>query len=153
MNKRTIVNILLAFIIVPIIKLVTDYINIEIKNDHTAFSGSFLEYETLIASTVFVITPLFFLLFVLLPYNMVILKIGLERLNYLKKVCIFLLVCIIVICLLGTFMNVWFYPYWKNVYYLIYLIPCSFLFAGMIHVFADNEDQIKGQFHQPKNNI
>jgi len=35
----------------------------------------------------------------------------------------------------------------------IFLIPCSFLFAGIIHRFADNEDQINRQFHQPKNNI
>jgi hypothetical protein len=142
MNKRTIVNILLAFIIVPVIKLVTDYINIEIRNDHTAFSGTFFEYETLIASTVFVITPLFFLLFVLLPYNIIILKIGIEKLSYLKKVSIFLLVTIIVICLLGTFMNVWLYPYWKNVYYLVYLIPCSFLFAGLIHFLVDTKKSV-----------
>jgi len=141
MRKRIIVNILLAFIVIPIIKLVTDYINIEIKNDHTAFSGSFLEYETLIASTVFVITPLFFLIFVLLPYNIIILRTHIEKLNYLKKVGIFLLVAIIITCLLGTFMNVWLYPYWKNIYYLAYFIPFSFLFAGLIHFLVDTKSR------------
>lgn len=136
MKSRIIINLILAFILLPIIKLIHDYISIEINKNYSQFSGSFLEYEKIIALTVFVIIPIIFLIFVLLPYNIIILK---KKLALLNKVILFFAIVIINFCLLGTFMNIWVYPYWRNLNYLFYLIPYSFLFAGLIHLSVDTK--------------
>ncbi|KQC01813.1 hypothetical protein AQF98_05460 [Pedobacter sp. Hv1] len=135
MKKRIIVNLVLAFILVPLIKLIWDYIRIEINKDYSAFSGSFLEYEKMIASSVFLVVPIFFIIFTLLPYNIIVLYKKVT--SFFMKVLLFELILIIDFCLLGTFMNIWSYPYWKNIYYLAYFIPYSFLFAGLIHWLVD----------------
>jgi hypothetical protein len=134
MKKRVIVNLVLAFILLPVIKLIWDYIQIEINQDYAAFSGSFLEYEKMIASTVFLVAPIFFVVFTLLPYNTVLLYKKVT--NIFIKVLLFELILIIDFCVLGAFTNIWSYPYWKNIYYLAYFMPFSFLFASLVHIFV-----------------
>lgn len=135
MKNRIIVNLVLAFVLLPAIKLIWEYIRIEINKDYSAFSGSFLEYEKMIASSVFLVAPIFFLIFTLLPYNTILLYKKVT--NLFIKILLFELILIIDFCLLGTFINIWSYPYWKNIYYLAYFIPYSFLFAGLIHWLVD----------------
>ena len=129
---------MLAFFLETLIQLARDYINIELLNDHSGFSGSWLEYIESDYTMTFLISPMVFLVLILLPYNLIILQIGLNRLRYLHKVGIFLSTMIIVFCLIGTFENVWLFPVWNNLYYLIYFIPYSVLFSGLIHYFVDN---------------
>lgn len=133
-----IINFILAFILFPIPKLISDYINIEIKNDNSIYTGSFFEYEKLIFTTTFLLAPMFLLIFVLLPYNLIIIK---YRPRIFVKMLVFEIILIVVFCLLGTFINVWSYPYWKNIYYLFYFIPYSLLFASFIHFLVDKKEQ------------
>ena len=136
--KRIITNLILAFIFFSIPKLISDYISIDIKNDNSIYSGSFIEYEKLIFTTTFLLAPMFFLIFVLLPYNLVVIK---YKPRLIVKICLFEFILIIVFCLLGTFINVWSYPYWKNIYYLFYFIPYSILFASIIHFGVDKKEE------------
>ncbi len=138
MMKRIITNLILAFIFLPIPKLISDYISIDIKNDNSIYSGSFIEYEKLIFTTTFFLAPMFFLIFVLLPYNLVVIKYK-QRL--IVKMCLFEFILIIVFFLLGTFINVWSFPYWKNIYYLFYFIPYSIVFASIIHFWVDKKEE------------
>jgi hypothetical protein len=136
--KRIITNLILAFIFFPVPKLISDYITIAIKNDNSVYSGSFIEYEKLIFSTTFLLAPMFFLIFVLLPYNIVVIK---YKPRLVIKMCLFEFILIIVFCMLGTFINVWSYPYWKNIYYLFYFIPYSIVFASVLHFLVDKKEK------------
>lgn len=137
MKRRTIANLILAFVIVPIIKLILDYIAIGIKTNNSIFSGSFLEYEKLMALTTFLIIPLGFLIFILLPYNIVIMKR--KQLTLFYKIILFEFILIVFICIVGSFYNIWMFPYWKNIYYLIGSTIYSCLFATIIHLFVDKK--------------
>ena len=136
--KRIITNLILAFIFFPVPKLISDYITIAIKNDNSVYSGSFIEYEKLIFTTTFLLAPIFFLIFVLLPYNLIVIR---YKPRLIVKMCLFEFILIIVFCLLGTFINVWSYPYWKNIYYLLCFIPYSIVFAGVLHFLIDKKEK------------
>ncbi|GGH24059.1 hypothetical protein [Mucilaginibacter phyllosphaerae] len=138
MKKRVIVNIIVVFII-PAIALIHQFITIEILNDHSRFPEGWLEFVKEEALTTFLGIPLFLLTLNTL-YNIIILKIGIFKLSYLKKALIFLSIPVILICLLGTFSNVWIYPYWKNIYYIACFAPYTFLVAGIIHWFVDRKE-------------
>jgi len=131
---------LLAFILETFIQLGRDYIKIEVLNDHSSYSGTWIEYISLQPINTFLISPLIFLIGILIPYNIIIIYFGLIKSKYIIKVGLLLLIMIIVLCLLGTFMNVWFFPLWKNIYYIFYFIPYSFLFAGLIHWLVDRKE-------------
>ncbi len=79
MKRRILINLIIAFILLPTIKIVIDYVRIEIRQDYSQYSGSFLEYEKMIASTVFIVAPVLLLLFVLLPYNLLIISLSKNR--------------------------------------------------------------------------
>lgn len=139
MKKRILLNIILAFILATIIQIARDFVKMEILEDHSSFSGTWWEYVKLQPIVTFLFLPLIFLVFVLVPYNIILVKFELKSLNYFKKAFIFLIVMTTALCIAGTFANVWMYPYWKNVYYLFYFVPYSFLFAGLIHLLADRK--------------
>ena len=131
MRRRIFVNLIIAFILLPTWKLARDYVRIEIKHDYSAYSGSFLQYEKMIASTVFIIAPIFFLLFVLLPYNIVVINLcAKKQTSLLKKILLFELILIIVFCLVGTFMNIWRNPFWENIYYVFLLFSLQHHFCN-----------------------
>lgn len=141
MKKRIFVNIFLAFVLETLIKLIRDYIKIEILNDHSNYSGGWTEYIKLEPMITFFISPLIFGMFVLLPYNLIILKKDVKKISLIKKIVYFLIVLVAALFVLGTFLNVWFYPYWRNIYYLVYFIPYSILFASIIHFWVDKKEE------------
>ncbi len=134
MKRRIIANILLAFIGVPMIKLIFDYF--KIKNDSTFFFGTFLEYERIMAATTFFILPFSFLIFILLPYNLLIAR---REFTLLTKIGVFEIILIIFICILGTFSNIWMIPYWKNFIYVLTSLIYSTIFSTLIHLFVDRK--------------
>jgi hypothetical protein len=133
--KRVVVNLLLAFVCIPAFILVRDFIQLDLLDDHSAYAGTFIEYLRISINEVFFIAPTLFL--VLLPYNLIILKV--KNLTFIKKVLLFELIMIVDICLISTYTNVLFYPYWENVYYLIYFFFYGLIFGGIIHVFVDKK--------------
>ena len=138
MKRGILINLFIAFILVPATKIVSDYVRIEIRHDYSQYSGSFLQYEKMIASTVFILAPILSILLVLLPYNFVIIRLSKKRkIMLFQKILIFEFILIFVFCLFGTFLNIWRYPLWENIYYIIYFFPFSILFAGLLHYFVD----------------
>ena len=135
--KRLIVNILLAIIIFPTIFLVRDYIKLDIMNDHSAYAGTFKESLKHSAFVYFGIGSTLFLVLVLLPYNLIILRS--KNISFFKKILLFEAIMIVDICLISTYTNLLFYPYWKNIYYLIYFTAYAFIFAGLIHILVDKK--------------
>ncbi|KLT63881.1 hypothetical protein [Pedobacter sp. BMA] len=115
MKRRIFTNLALAFIALPGIKILFDYIKLE-RYGSKMFGGTFLEYEKAYAPYLFFgIAPLF-LLFILLPYNYFILK---GHIAVLKKILLCEVIVMINICLVGSFFNIWSYPYWENISYII----------------------------------
>ncbi|RDC56457.1 hypothetical protein DU508_12760 [Pedobacter chinensis] len=140
MKRRILLNIILAYMILPFIIMIRDYIQIDLQHDQAKYAGTFIEYvKSNILMLVFIL-PTLFLIFILTPYNSIILWLNVKRIW--SKILYFELVLIVVFCLCGTFMNVWIYPYWKNVYYLFYFLPISLAFATPLHFLADKNDKI-----------
>jgi len=135
--KRIVINIFLAIIIFPTTFFIRDYIQLDIMDDHSAYSGTFGEYIKLSAPTYIGIGSTLFLFIVLLPYNIIILRI--KSLSFIKKILLFELIMVIDLCLIGMFSNVWAIPYWKNAYYLISFFFFGLLFSGIIHLFVDKK--------------
>ena len=124
MKRRIITNLLLAFIIIPLLVNARDYYFIAILHNHSFFSGDFWVYFHLEWILKDLALPLFWLIFILLPYNIILLnKQKKQLLTFYKKVLLFELVFAVVWCLLGTFMNVWISPYWKNLLILLIFLP------------------------------
>ena len=141
MERRITINILLSFVLVPIIMAARDYYFIVILKDHTFFYGTFWEYETSELLIRLVITPLFWLIFFMLPYNLIILKKEKKRrLRFYEKVLYFELLLMIAWFLLGVIENLWSHPFWKNLNAVLYFIPPSLLFAGLVHLFVDRKE-------------
>ena len=140
MKKRILVNLLISYLNTIAI-LVRDFIRLEVLDDHTYFAWSWSRYVVGNLPTLFIITPAIFLLLVHLPYNVVILYLGVNRLPYLKKAAIFFFILIIVLCGFGLSTNVMAIPYWKNLYYLVYFIPCSLISAAIIHYYVDTKEK------------
>jgi len=140
-RRRIIVNVILAFLILPLIKMVFDYIYLK-ENGSRMFSGTFLEYEKLYAPYVFLGIAPAFLLLILWPYNYLILK---KRRSLLVKILIFELIFIIFICLAGTVSNIWTFPFWKNLIYVARTLPLSCLFASIIHFTVDRHEKLNSE--------
>ena len=138
MKRRITVNIFLAYIVFTGGFILRDYIQLDLLNDHTNYSGHALAYNKLMWLNRFIISPTVFLVVILLPYNITILRIMDKRyISLFRKILVFELVFVIIYSLFGIFINVWTYPYWQNILLPLYFFPISALFASLIHFFAD----------------
>lgn len=68
MWRRVVVNLVLAFV-APFVRLVWDYIEIEVFDDHSYYAGPFWDYFSGRWKIAFIILPLVFFLLILLPYK------------------------------------------------------------------------------------
>lgn len=135
MKRRIYINLLINYIFLPFILILRDYIEIEILNTFDKYSGTFLDYINFRTLLMYLVLSTIFLLLILVPYNFIIFKQPKKPL--LLKVLLFNFMIIIIISLWGLFSNIWYYPYWKNIYYLIYSLPLSISFVVMLHLFVD----------------
>ena len=141
MKKRIAVNLFLAFGIIPFVKLTADYIRIVLFHDYSSFSGTFMEYETINAPILFFQAPIIVLIVILLPYNLIILSLGKRHvLSLPQKTGIMMGVMVLALIMIGSFSNVWFYPYVKNLLYLVWFFFFALIFTYLIHVVADKDD-------------
>lgn len=106
MLKRVIINLLLAFTILPLFTTVRDYLKLNVLNDHSSFSGTFSESLVLEPVLVFIIGPVIFAIFILLPYNMFLVrKNQFKGMTLLQKVGIFELLMLGMLCIMGRFLT------------------------------------------------
>jgi|GEM_PF-1999036 len=135
--KRVFINIILAFSIAPISIILYNYYLFEIAGTgkQVVYSGTFLQYMAIISINIFLTLPLLLLMFVLLPYNLIMIRN--KSLSYTQQVIICMAIMIADICIFGSFSNIWRTPYWKNVYYLLYIAFYSICTVGIHRLFLD----------------
>lgn len=145
MRNRILLNLALAFIIIPLCVVIRDYIQVEVFHDHKVFSGTFQEYyQVQRVYNIFLFTPILCSIVILIPYNFVLTYIGKKlKINLLQKIVLLNFIFIIAFCLLGTFINVWSFPLWKNLKYLYYFLPVSILIASPLHFFVDRKEKVE----------
>ena len=142
MTRRIITNLILAFALNSLIISIRHYVSIEILKDNSFFTGSWIDYASAYFVQIFLITPAVFLVFILLPYNLIIVKANPKVLSLFKKSVVFLLLLIVAMCLIGSFINIWRIPYWKNLYILAFLVPYSLIFPAILHYLVDTKEKI-----------
>lgn len=146
MKKRIGINIILAFIICGLVNLVRLYVIIAILHNTRFFRGSYSDFLKDRFFSIFLITPLFFLIFVLLPYNWIILRYFEYKkkwLSLVQKPILLFLIILVGVLLVGTFENIW-PPHWSGyLRYFIWFTLYSLLFAIPIHYLIDIPEQRK----------
>ncbi len=142
MRKRVIVNIVIAFVILPLAYLTKIYLEREVFAN-TYSQSSFSEWLSHFAMLTFFWIPLIFILFVLLPYNYIILNNSFFKVSLLRKCIVFLAILVALFSLVGSFANIWFYPLWMNLYTLLVLSVIAAIFASMIHFLVDTRKGAK----------
>ena len=141
MKRRIAVNTLLSFILLPLFITARDYYIIVMLRDHSYFYGNFWDYFRAGIFNIFLFTPLFWLIFVMMPYNLILLrKLQKRPVRFYEKVLYFEAILLVIWCLLGTFINLWTYPYWKNLDVVLFCIPPSLIFSGLIHILVDRRE-------------
>lgn len=140
MKERILVNLFIAFIIFPMYPLLKSFIEMDVLNNSKQFSGSFSSY--IMANwEVILMMPVLSLIFILLPYNLLLFHLSKSyRLSLLQKILLFLGILVALTILFGTIVNLWMTPLWKNVLYIIAFSPLSVISASLIQRFADRGD-------------
>lgn len=140
MRNRLIINILLGFAFIPLIVGIRDYIELDILHDSSKFYGTFSKYLSFMYWQYFVIMPSLFVAIILLPYNLVIIKLSKTRqLTLVTKILIFQMIISMLYLLLGTYVGLMGLSFWFIMSNLIYLIPLSIFFATLIHILVDRK--------------
>lgn len=137
MWRRVVVNLVLAFV-APFVRLVWNYIEIEVFDDHSYYAGPFWDYFSGRWKIAFIILPLVFFLLILLPYNIIIL-LKKRNLSFSVKFCIFLCIALLVSL---YFFSVGFLPSLSLTYYLgVFAIIALFslLYVFVIHYLVDRK--------------
>ncbi|SIS80106.1 hypothetical protein [Belliella pelovolcani] len=131
MIRRIIVNLLLAYTFVPCSFVLNKWIRID---------GEFGEIMDVFEPFYFQFAS-FYLILVLLPFNIVI-KSKNKYLKFViwKKILILIILQLSIICFTGLFSNIWAHPIWKNLWFIVFFIPPSIIFATAIHFLVDLPD-------------
>ena len=78
-------------------------------------------------------------LIILLPFQLI--KNGYYRsgkhLSFTKKWMILSSIFLGLIILFGTFSNIWWIPYWKNIYYILFSLGFGLIIAGLLYLCVD----------------
>jgi len=77
----------------------------------------------------------------MMPYNLILLrKLKKRPVRFYEKALYFEAILLVIWCMLGTFINLWTYPYWKNLDVVLFCIPPSLIFSGLIHILGDPQE-------------
>lgn len=142
--KRVFVSLLVSFTVFPIYFLIRDFILLDILQDHSSFSGNFSEYVALDPLLRFLITPLVLLIFLLLPYNFILLYLSrkgkLPRL--FSKYLLFLGVEILVLIITATFfINAWIPNTEISISYFFMFLIFAICCVTPLHYLVDKKEQ------------
>lgn len=134
MWRRIFVNLVLAFVVLPGILILRDYIRIVIYHDHRFFTGTFWAYFHAMRKMVFIVMPLVLLLAILLPYNIIVMYYSKKRKSsFFFKFRIFLCIALLISF---YFYSLAFNPSLGATYYLgvfAIIALCSLLCVFAIH--------------------
>ncbi len=143
MYRKIIVNGLAAFLIFPVISSFRYWKNIAEGNYryYDSYIHSFSEYiyVVVLRPMVYPLIPMFFLLTVLLPFQLIkdhYYKIG-KRLPYYKKILLFSFIVGCLIMFWGLFSNIWIFPYYQNLIYIVYAFGFGIIFSTLLYLLID----------------
>lgn len=60
-----------------------------------------------------------------------------ENLSFIKKVYIFSAIILTCILILGSFINIWIYPYWYNLLYIIFSFVLAIILTTILYYLVD----------------
>ncbi len=143
MYRKIIVNGLVAFVVFPVIISFRYWQNIIEGNYkyYDSYIDSFSEYVyiAVLRPMAYPLVPIFFLLLVLLPFQLIkdhYYKIG-KTLPYYKKILLFSLIVGSLIIFWGLFSNIWVYPYYHNLIYLVYAFGSGVIYGSLLYFLVD----------------
>lgn len=146
MKRRVVVNILLAFVLLPILKNIRMFFDVVILGNEMPYhlAIDYWRYMEIHIAQNFLFLPLAYLIIVLIPYNLILLKDPINPKLLFRSLWVKILFLtgnhILLICLLGTFANIWAVPYWQNVYYVGFALLYSSIMATIIHFAVDKKE-------------
>ena len=140
MNFRKVIsNVLVAFVVFPLLMRVKYWYNFQINPLEQFGSIQGIIINDFFRQPLYFIMSFIFLLFVLLPFQL----IKDDKLNKNKKKSLvvksLILSCIlcVLIILFGTFSNIWWIPWYKNFLYVGFALFLGFFIAILLHFLVD----------------
>lgn len=146
MKRRIFVNIILAFILLPILKNIRMFFDVVILGNEMPYhlAMDYWKYMEMYRAENFLIYPLLYLITVLTPYNLILFFPPIDPKLLYRKVWVKVLVMtgnhVLVVCIAGSVANIWMVPYWQNVVYIGIALIYSFMMASIIHFAVDRRE-------------
>jgi hypothetical protein len=135
---RCMISLILAFVFMPLFTLLGYWISIQVFQDHSIYSGSFKGYIKANLLIFFFLLPGAALGLVLFPYQVAVFFFK-KQLSLWKKVLLFEIIIFTIFSIWYSFADLWSYPYWKNLLYVIYLFVPSFVCTSALHLTVDKK--------------
>lgn len=146
MKLRILVNFLLAFVLLPIIKNSSMFFDVVILGNEMPYhlAMDYWRYMEMFRLENFLILPLVYLILVLVPYNLALLTNAIHPKFIYKKIYIKILILtgnhLLGICVVGSIANIWYGPIWHNTIYIGIAVLYSSIMAPIIHYTVDKRE-------------
>jgi hypothetical protein len=141
MIRKIIVNLLVAFFIFPTFIFIKDLIIIDVEYyPYDLDRNSLVDYLYVFWNHYFdFLIPIMLSLLILLPFQLI--KDGQyrrgTRYSFARKWIILMSLFSGAILLWGSFSNIWVDPWWKNLYYLLFVALFGLSVNGLLYLFID----------------
>jgi hypothetical protein len=141
MIRKIIVNLLVAFFIFPTFIFIKDLIIIDVEYyPYDLDRNSLVDYLYVFWNHYFdFLIPIMLSLLILLPFQLI--KDGQyrrgTRYSFARKWIILMSLLSGAILLWGSFSNIWVDPWWKNLYYLLFVALFGLSVNGLLYLFID----------------
>lgn len=146
MKRRIVVNLILAFVLLPILKNSPMFFDVVVLGNEMPYhlAMGYWRYMEMFRWENFLILPLVYLILVLVPYNLALLTNAIHPKFIYKNIYVKILIMtvshLLGICIVGSFANIWAYPLWKNVIYIGIALLYSVIMAPIIHFAVDRRE-------------
>ncbi len=144
MSRKISVNLILNLIVPFLFKIIwfPNLYNAIFKKEYIYYDfeiKSFSEFFYYVYGEDYLIIYLLSLLLFLMPFQLLkdyYYNKG-YKLSYTKKVFLLMLIIICCISIFGTFSNIWMFPYWHNIIYIIFSFFLSIILTTITYYFID----------------
>lgn len=112
------------------------------------YAMSYWEYQYL-HKEFLLIMPLGYLITILVPYNLILLNYPMHPKLLYRKLWMKTLVMtgnhLVIVCIMGSFANIWAYPLWHNTIYIGSALLYSSIMVPIIHFAVDKREILEMQ--------
>jgi len=143
MRRKILINLIVAFIFFPIIMIAIKYGDNIVKGDYQyqdELYPNLKEYILgLLYRLVYPIISVFFLLFVLIPFQIIkdYIRNKNRVISIFGKALIFFGIVLCFFIIVGSFTNIWLSPWWENYVYLLAATVLSVVFTPILYFMID----------------